>query len=98
MNNLPLPQLVFQSGSTSFGLLHDGATTWYTSPTVGGESTTLLDAVLLPFGVILVTSRGVVTITESANSTLPLTVSQVTVQGKIQCPAVCSDRVLLTIT
>ncbi|KAL5263371.1 hypothetical protein ACHWQZ_G008665 [Mnemiopsis leidyi] len=89
--------ILFQEKSKYFGLSIHGSVQWFTVPEVGGKSVSLLEVVLLPEGVILVTTRGIVTLSEEVRAVKLHTTTRAIVTTSLGCPASCSDRTIITL-
>ena len=89
--------ILFQEKSKYFGLSIHGSVQWFTVPEVGGKSASLLEVVLLPEGVILVTTRGIVTLSEEVSAVKLHTTTRAIVTTSLGCPASCSDKTIITL-
>ena len=90
-------QIVFQKNSLYFGIYKHGKVEWFTVGDVGGESSELVEAVLLPTTIILVTSRGILTVGESGRREHVHPTTHTTLSTTRSCPAVCTDRTIITL-
>ena len=90
-------QIVFQENSQYFGLYHYDSIQWFKVPDVGGKSSFLLDVVLLPAGIIFITSQGILTVGQGGRSERLLTTTHASVAATLTCPALGSDRTIITL-
>ena len=94
-------RVVFQKGSPYLGVLIGDIVRWFSVGNMVGEEEQsgagILDLVLLPDSIVMVTSRGVVTVRESNTSTTPYTLQHASITSYIQCPSVTNDTVTITL-
>lgn len=90
-------QVVFQLGAAHFGLYHYDTVTWYLSPAVGGQTTSLLEVVVFDKGLLFVTSHGFVTVSESGTTRRRRVMSSASSTGTSRCPNPGTDRVLVAV-
>ena len=90
-------EILFQENSKHFGLSHYGSVQWFTVPDVDGKSASLLEVVVMPTGVIMVTTRGILTLREEVQAVILHNTTRATVTTSLSCPALCSDRTIITL-